>query len=327
MGFPVVRGRRLRQSAGLRRMVAETTLDPGDFIYPLFVRSGRGVKQEVASMPGVYQLSPELAVEEAAKAWEAGVPAVILFGIPDYKDDVGSSGWQPDGPVQQAIAALKKALPELVVLTDVCLCDYSDHGHCGVVENGRILNDPSLPLLANIALSHAKAGADGVAPSDMMDGRVGAIRQTLDKEGFTETLIMAYSAKYASAMYGPFRDAAESAPSFGDRRGYQMDPPNAREALREVEQDLGEGADLVMVKPALAYLDVIRQVRDRFLAPVVAYNVSGEYSMVKAAARLGWLDERRTALEVLTAIKRAGADLIITYHAIEAARWLRGNEA
>lgn len=327
MGFPVVRGRRLRQSAGLRRMVAETTLDPGDFIYPLFVRSGRGVKQEVASMPGVYQLSPELAVEEAAKAWETGVPAVILFGIPDYKDDVGSSGWQPDGPVQQAIAALKKALPELVVLTDVCLCDYSDHGHCGVVENGRILNDPSLPLLANIALSHAKAGADGVAPSDMMDGRVGAIRQTLDKEGFTETLIMAYSAKYASAMYGPFRDAAESAPSFGDRRGYQMDPPNAREALREVEQDLGEGADLVMVKPALAYLDVIRQVRDRFLAPVVAYNVSGEYSMVKAAARLGWLDERRTALEVLTAIKRAGADLIITYHAIEAARWLRGNEA
>ncbi|HHW14815.1 MAG TPA: porphobilinogen synthase [Firmicutes bacterium] len=322
MGFPVVRGRRLRQTAGLRRMVAETTLDPGDFIYPLFVRSGRGVKHEVASMPGVYQLSPDLAVEEAAKAWEAGVPAVILFGIPDYKDDLGSAGWQPDGPVQQAIAALKKALPELVVLTDVCLCDYSDHGHCGVVENGRILNDPSLPLLANIALSHAKAGADGVAPSDMMDGRVGAIRQTLDKEGFTETLIMAYSAKYASAMYGPFRDAAESAPSFGDRRGYQMDPSNAREALREVQQDVEEGADLVMVKPALAYLDVIRQVRDRFLAPVVAYNVSGEYAMVKAAARLGWLDERRTALEILTAIKRAGADLIITYHAVEAARWL-----
>ncbi|MGE5554019.1 MAG: porphobilinogen synthase [Betaproteobacteria bacterium] len=322
MGFPVVRGRRLRQSAGLRRMVAETALDPGDFVYPLFVRSGRGLKEEIGSMPGVFRFSPELAVEEAAEAHDRGVPAVILFGIPDYKDDVGSSGWQEDGPVQLAIRALKKALPELVVLTDVCLCDYSDHGHCGVVEGGRILNDPTLPLLANIALSHARAGADGVAPSDMMDGRVAAIRQTLDKEGFTDRLIMSYAAKYASAMYGPFREAAQSAPSFGDRRSYQMDPPNVREALREVEEDLAEGADLVMVKPALAYLDVIRQVKDRFLAPVVAYNVSGEYAMVKAAARQGWLDERRVTLEILLAMKRAGADLIITYHAKDAARWL-----
>ncbi|MDI6870139.1 MAG: porphobilinogen synthase [Bacillota bacterium] len=323
MGFPVVRGRRLRQTAGLRRMVAETTLDPGDFIYPLFIRSGQGRKEEVASMPGVYRLSPDLAVEEAAEAHANGVPAVILFGIPDYKDDVGSSGWQEDGPVQVAVAALKRALPELVVLTDVCLCDYTDHGHCGVVERNRVLNDPTLPLLANIALSHARAGADGVAPSDMMDGRVAAIRQTLDREGFTDTLIMSYAAKYASAMYGPFREAAQSAPSFGDRRSYQMDPPNVREALREVEQDLAEGADLVMVKPALAYLDVIRQVRERFFVPVVAYNVSGEYSMVKAAARFGWLDERRVVLEVLLAMKRAGADLIITYHAMEAAKWLR----
>lgn len=322
MGFPVVRGRRLRQSAGLRRMVAETTLDPGDFILPLFVRSGRGVKEEIASMPGTCRVSPDLAVEEAAAAHAAGVPAVLLFGIPDYKDDVGSSGWQDEGPVQTTIRAMKQTLPELVVLTDVCLCDYSDHGHCGVVENGRILNDPSLPLLANIALSHARAGADGVSPSDMMDGRIGAIRQVLDKEGLTDTLIMSYAAKYASAMYGPFRDAALSAPSFGDRRSYQMDPPNVREALREVAQDLEEGADLVMVKPALAYLDVLREVRNRFLAPLVAYNVSGEYAMVKAAARLGWLDERRVALEILLAMKRAGADLIITYHAVEAARWL-----
>jgi porphobilinogen synthase len=304
-------------------MVAETQLDAGDFIYPLFVRSGRGVRNEVASMPGVYQVSPDVAVEEAAKAYAVGVPSVILFGIPDYKDDVGSSGWQPDGPVQQAIAGMKKDVPGLVVLTDVCLCDYSDHGHCGVVENGKVLNDPSLPLLAKIALSHAEAGADGVAPSDMMDGRVQAIRQTLDKAGYLDTLLVAYSAKYASAMYGPFRDAAESAPSFGDRKTYQMDAPNAREALREVEQDLAEGADMVMVKPALAYLDIIRQVKDNFLAPVVAYNVSGEYSMVKAAARLGWLDERRTALEILTAIKRSVADLIITNHAVEAAKWLR----
>lgn len=325
MGFPVVRGRRLRQSSGLRRMVAETTLEAGDFIYPLFVRSGSGIKEEVASMPGVFRLSPDLAAEEAAQAYAEGVPAVILFGIPDYKDDVGSSGWQEDGPVQLAIRAMKAAVPDLVVLTDVCLCDYSDHGHCGVVERNRVLNDPTLPLLANIALSHARAGADGVAPSDMMDGRVAAIRQVLDKEGFTDTLIMSYAAKYASSMYGPFRDAALSAPSFGDRRSYQMDPPNVREALREVAEDLAEGADLVMVKPALAYLDVIRQVKDRFLAPVVAYNVSGEYSMVKAAARLGWLDERRVTLEILLAMKRAGADLIITYAARDAARWLGGS--
>jgi porphobilinogen synthase len=322
MGFPVVRGRRLRQSAGLRRMVAETILDPGDFIYPLFVRSGRGLKEEIGSLPGIFRQSPDLAVEEAAEAHARGVPAVILFGIPDYKDDLGSSGWQEDGPVQVAIRGLKRALPELVVLTDVCLCDYSDHGHCGVAEAGRIVNDPTLPLLANIALSHARAGADGVAPSDMMDGRVAALRQKLDKEGFPDTLIMSYAAKYASAMYGPFREAAQSAPSFGDRRSYQMDPPNVREALREVGEDLAEGADVVMVKPALAYLDVIRQVNERFLAPVAAYNVSGEYAMVKAAGRLGWLDERRVTLEILLAIKRAGADLIITYHAKEAAGWL-----
>lgn len=304
-------------------MVAENVLDPGDFILPLFVRSGRGIKEEIGSMPGVYRWSTDLVVEAAAEAQAVGVPAVILFGIPDYKDDVGSSGWQEEGPVQNAIRALKKALPELVVLTDVCLCDYSDHGHCGVVEKGRILNDPSLPLLAKIAVSHAQAGADGVSPSDMMDGRVGAIRQALDREGLTDTMIMAYSAKYASAMYGPFRDAALSSPSFGDRKTYQMDAANAREALREVDQDLAEGADLVMVKPALAYMDLIRQVRDHVLSPVVAYNVSGEYSMVKAAARMGWLDERRTQLEILLGMKRAGADLIITYSAVDAARWLR----
>ncbi|MDI3280756.1 MAG: porphobilinogen synthase [Bacillota bacterium] len=323
MGFPVVRPRRLRRTPQLRRLVAETSLDPGDFIYPLFVVPGSGVKEEIPSMPGNYHWSADLVVEEAAAAWQEGIPAVLLFGIPEYKDAQGSAGWREDGPVQRAIRALKRAVPELVVMTDVCLCDYTDHGHCGVVKGQEILNDPTLDLLARIALSHAEAGADVVAPSDMMDGRVAAIRQRLDEHGFTHVAIMSYAAKYASAMYGPFREAAQSAPQFGDRRSYQMDPPNSDEALREIELDLEEGADIVMVKPALAYLDVIARAKEAFGVPLAAYNVSGEFSMVKAAARLGWLDERRTALEILLGIKRAGADMIITYFARDAARWLK----
>lgn len=323
MSFPVVRPRRLRRTPQLRRLVAETSLDPGDFIYPLFVVPGSGVKEEIPSMPGNYHWSVDLVVEEAAAAWQEGIPAVLLFGIPEYKDAQGSAGWREDGPVQRAIRALKRAVPELVVMTDVCLCDYTDHGHCGVVKGQEILNDPTLDLLARIALSHAEAGADVVAPSDMMDGRVAAIRQRLDEHGFAHVAIMSYAAKYASAMYGPFREAAQSAPQFGDRRSYQMDPPNSNEALREIELDLEEGADIVMVKPALAYLDVIARAKEAFGVPLAAYNVSGEFSMVKAAARLGWLDERRTALEILLGIKRAGADMIITYFARDAARWLK----
>jgi len=322
--FPIHRPRRLRRSETLRAMVRETALSPKDFIYPLFVTHGRDVRREIASMPGCFQESVDRLVGNAEEAWRLGVPAVILFGIPEHKDDVGSEAYNPEGVVQQAVRALKDRLPDLVVITDVCLCEFTDHGHCGVVRDGEVLNDATLELLAREALSHAEAGADMVAPSDMMDGRVAAIRRALDENGFSGIPIMSYAAKYASAFYGPFRDAAESTPQFGDRRAYQMDPPNAREALHEVALDIEEGADIVMVKPALAYLDVIRAVRDRFDLPVAAYNVSGEYSMVKAAARLGWADGDRVMMEVLTAIRRAGASLILTYHAKEAARILNG---
>jgi len=319
-----LRFRRLRRTEALRALVRETTLDPGDFVYPIFVAHGRGLREEIASMPGQFRLSPDMLAAEAKELRSLGIGAVLLFGIPKAKDDVGSEAYAPDGIVQQAIRALKDADPDLVVITDVCLCEYTDHGHCGVVVRGEVDNDRTLPLLARMALSHVEAGADMVAPSDMMDGRVAAIRRALDEAGYAHIPIMAYSAKAASAFYGPFREAAESAPQFGDRRGYQMDPANAREALREIEADIAEGADIVMVKPALPNLDIIARARQRFDLPIAAYNVSGEYAMVKAAARMGWLDERRITLEVLTAIRRAGADIVITYHAKEAARWLAG---
>jgi len=317
--------RRLRQTETVRRMVRETWVTPGDLILPIFVRPGRGVKEPVGSMPGVFRWSVDRVAEPAAEAYELGVPAVILFGLPEHKDEEGSEAWRDDGVVQQAVRALKEALPELVVITDVCLCEYTSHGHCGVLGGERVLNDPTVERLARAAVSHARAGADWVAPSDMMDGRVGAIRRALDEAGFEDVSILAYSAKYASAFYGPFREAADSAPVFGDRRGYQMDPANAREALAEVELDVAEGADLIMVKPAMPYLDIIRQVRDRIPLPVVAYQVSGEYAMLKAAGLNGWLDEPRAVAESLTAIRRAGADLIITYFATEFARaWRQG---
>jgi porphobilinogen synthase len=304
-------------------MVRETRLAPDDFIQPLFVCPGRGVKKAVESMPGVAQLSVDNAVQEARETFDAGVPAIILFGLPAHKNATGSEAWSDSGVVQTAIREIKERVPDLAVVTDVCLCEYTDHGHCGVVKGGDVDNDATLELLAREALSHARAGADIVAPSDMMDGRVGAIRKALDQNGFSNTPIMAYSAKFASAFYGPFREAAESTPQFGDRRSYQMDPPNGDEALREVALDLEEGADIVMVKPALAYLDLIYRVKAKFGCPVAAYNVSGEYAMIRAAGINRWLDEERATLEVLTAIKRAGADLILTYFAKEVARKLR----
>jgi len=304
-------------------MVRETHLRVDDLMYPLFIVEGKGVKEEISSMPGVLRYSPDLLPQVAEDLANLGIPAVLLFGVPEHKDELGSSGYDSQGVVQQGIRAMKKAVPKLVITTDVCLCEYTDHGHCGVIADGDVDNDKTLELLARMALSHAEAGADIVAPSDMMDGRVGAIRRALDDSGFQNISILAYAAKYASSFYGPFREAAESTPQFGDRRSYQMDPPNWREALREVEQDIAEGADMVMVKPALAYLDVIRRVRDTFHHPLAAYNVSGEYSMVKAAAQQGWIDEKRIILEILTAIKRAGADIVITYHAPQAARWLK----
>jgi porphobilinogen synthase len=316
------RARRLRRSAGIRRLVRETRLSPDQFIYPLFIAEGRGVRREVSSMPGVYQLSVDEAVTEAGAAFGEGVPAVLLFGLPAHKDDIGSSAEDPAGPVQAAARALKAALPGLVVVTDVCLCEYTSHGHCGVLEGEVILNDPTVERLVRVALSHAEAGADIVAPSDMMDGRIGAIRSALDDRGFEDVAIMSYAAKYCSAFYGPFRDAAGSAPRFGDRRSHQMDPPNVEEALREVEADLDEGADIVMVKPAMPYLDVIARVKDTFGHPTAAYQVSGEYAMIKAATRLGWIDEERAMMEALVAIHRAGADMIITYYARDAARLL-----
>jgi len=316
------RHRRLRRSPGLRRLVAETRLSPDDFVYPLFITYGAGVREEIEAMPGQYRVSPDQVHREAEDLRALRIPAVLLFGLPATKDAEGSEAWDDDGAVQQAVRAFKAAAPEIVVITDVCLCEYTDHGHCGVIVDGEVDNDRSIDLIARAALSHAAAGADLVAPSDMMDGRIAAVRDALDDGGFSGTPIMAYSAKYASAFYGPFRVAADSAPQFGDRRGYQMDPPNAREALAEIEADLQQGADIVMVKPALPCLDVIAQARARFDAPLAAYNVSGEYAMLKAAAERGWIDERRAVIESLTAIKRAGAGIIITYHAKDAARWL-----
>jgi porphobilinogen synthase len=326
MPFPTQRLRRTRRTAALRGLVRETQLAPGDFVYPIFVSVGEDVKNPVSSMPGVFQLSINHAVAEAKRAHGLGIPAILLFGIPDAKDEAASGAYDPEGIVQLATRAIKDAVPELIVITDVCLCEYMSHGHCGVVEkgSGQILNDISLELLARTAASQAEAGADIVAPSDMMDGRVAAIRSELDREGFEGTPIMAYAAKYASAFYGPFREAAESAPAFGDRRSYQMDPANAREALLEVELDIEEGADIVMVKPALPYLDVVRRVKETTRLPLAAYSVSGEYAMIKAASQNGWLDERAAVLEALTGIKRAGADIIISYHAPDVARWLGG---
>jgi porphobilinogen synthase len=325
--FPVNRPRRLRQSPALRRLVAETRLSADQLVLPLFVRAGRKLRRPIAAMPGVCQLSPDELLREATAARAAGVPAVLLFGIPEHKDAKASEAFAADGIVQRAVRLLKKELPDLLVITDVCLCEYMSHGHCGLVETGprgaRILNDPTLKILARAAVSHAEAGADIVAPSDMMDGRVGAIRAGLDRAGFADTPILAYAAKFASAFYGPFREAAESAPQFGDRRSYQMDGANAREALREVALDIREGADLVMVKPALAYLDVLYRVKTEFGLPTAAYSVSGEFSMIKAAAANGWIDERAVTLESLLALRRAGADILITYSAVEAAKWLR----
>ena len=324
MAFPTQRLRRTRRTAALRGLVRETRLSPQDFIYPMFVTVGEDVKSPVGSMPGVFQLSITHAVEEAKRAYDLGIPGVLLFGIPGEKDEAASGAYDPEGVVQLATRAIKDAVPELLVVTDVCLCEYTSHGHCGVVEKhtGQVLNDVSLELISRTAASHAEAGADIVAPSDMMDGRVAAVRAELDNEGFENTPIMAYAAKYASAFYGPFREAADSAPQFGDRRSYQMDPANAREALLEVDLDVGEGADMVMVKPALPYLDVVGRVRETTDLPVAAYSVSGEYAMIKAAAQNGWLDEKTAVLEALTGIKRAGADIIVTYFAPDVARWL-----
>ena len=316
------RHRRLRRSEGLRRMVAETRLSPSDFVYPLFVTHGFGVREEIPSMPGQYRISLDMAAREADDLQQLRIPAVLLFGLPASKDPEGSEAYDESGIVQDAVRAFKAAAPELVVITDVCLCEYTSHGHCGVIVDGEVDNDRSVDLLAKTAVSHTRAGADIVAPSDMMDGRVAVIREELDDAGFVQTPIMAYSAKYASAFYGPFREAADSAPQFGDRRGYQMDPPNAREALLEIEDDINEGADIVMVKPALPYLDVIARAREAFDAPIAAYNVSGEYAMLKAAEERGWIDGPRAMMESLTSIKRAGADIIITYFAKDAARLL-----
>jgi porphobilinogen synthase len=322
MSFPTHRGRRLRRNEALRGLVRETRLSAAGLIYPMFVCPGQKVRQEVSSMPGVFQQSADQIVEECREVESLGIPGVILFGLPEKKDARGMSSIAADGVVQRAIEAIRKAKLKLLVITDVCLCEYTDHGHCGVIEDGEVANDPTLDILAKQAVSHARAGADIVAPSDMMDGRVGVIREALDEYKFENISILAYAAKYSSGFYGPFREAAQSTPQFGDRRGYQMDPANAREALREVEMDLDEGADMVMVKPALPYLDIIRRVRDEFDVPVAAYNVSGEYSMVKAAVQKGWLDEQRVVMEILTGIQRAGAEIILTYHAKDAARWL-----
>ncbi len=321
--LPFRRFRRLRRTEGLRRLVRETVVTTDDFIYPLFISIGTGVRREVSSMPGVYQLSIDQLPAEIEELRRLGIGAVLLFGIPETKDELASGAYDEHGIVQQAIRAIKAVDSQMVVITDVCNCEYTSHGHCGILIDGEVANDPTLDLLAKTALSHAAAGADVVAPSDMMDGRVLAIRRALDLEGFTEVPILSYAAKYASAFYGPFRDAAESVPQFGDRRSHQMDPANRNEAFLEIEADLDEGADAVIVKPALPYLDIISGAKERFGIPIAAYNVSGEYAMVKAAARNGWIDERRVVLETLTSIKRAGANLIITYHAKEASRWLR----
>ena len=320
--FPSTRLRRLRELPSMRRLAQETRLSVSDFIYPIFVTHGRDVKQEIEPMPGCYHFSLDALLQEVNEIVELGIPGILLFGIPANKDPLGSEAYDPHGIIQEAVAAIKEATPQLLVITDVCLCEYTDHGHCGVVQGDQIDNDLSLELLARTAVSHAEAGADVVGPSAMMDGQVSAIRQALDKADFKSTAIMAYSAKYASSFYGPFRVAAESTPQFGDRRSYQMDPASIRQAMREIETDIEEGADIVMVKPALAYLDVLAKARQTFNLPLTAYNVSGEYSMVKAASERGWIDGQRITLEILTAIKRAGADIIISYHAKEVARWL-----
>jgi len=318
-----IRPRRLRTCEAMRRMVRETELSISDLVYPMFVVHGSGVREEIPSMPGCFHLSIDELCKNAAEVRDLGIPAILLFGLPKLKDEIGSEAHMPSGIVQQAVKALKAAVSDLLVITDVCLCEYTSHGHCGIVRDGQVLNDPTLELLAETAVSHAQAGADMVAPSDMMDARVGAIREALDENGFQNIAIMSYAAKYASAFYGPFREAADCAPQFGDRRTYQMDPANAREALKEIALDIEEGADIVMVKPALAYLDIIRLVKDATDIPVAAFNVSGEYAMLKAAARNGWIDEQKAVMEILTSIKRAGADIIITYHAKDAARWLK----
>jgi porphobilinogen synthase len=323
MSFPYERPRRLRRSERLRAMVRETSVSPANLVYPLFVAPGEGLRREIPSLPGCFHLSVDEVAREAEQVERLGIGGVILFGLPREKDPVGSEGYADDGVVQQAVRAIRAGCRELLVFTDVCLCEYTSHGHCGVVGDGEVQNDPTLALLAKMALSHARAGAHVVAPSDMMDGRVGAIREALDEGGFDGVPILSYAAKYASAFYGPFREAADSAPQFGDRRGYQMDPANVREALREVRLDVEEGADMIMVKPALPYLDVIRAVREAVDRPVAAYNVSGEYAMVKAAAQKGWIDEERIVKETLLSIRRAGADAILTYHAKDFARWSR----
>jgi porphobilinogen synthase len=323
MTFPTDRPRRLRRSEALRSLVRETQLSTHGLLYPMFACPGKKVRTEVGSMPGIYQQSPDQIVEECREVADLGVPGVILFGLPEHKDVTGSEAFSPKAAVQRSIEAIRKAKLNLLVVTDVCLCEYTSHGHCGVVKDGEVQNDPSLALLAEAALSHARAGADMVAPSDMMDGRVAAIRRRLDENKFQDVAILSYAAKYCSAFYGPFREAAQSAPQFGDRRSYQMDPANSREALREVALDLEEGADIIMVKPALPYLDIITRVRERFDVPVAAYNVSAEFSMVKAAAQKGWIDEQRIVLEILTSIQRAGASIVLTYHAKDVARWLR----
>ena len=326
MYHPYLRPRRLRVSEGLRAMVRETVLHVEDLVYPLFLVPGEKIKKEISSLPGQYHLSVDQAVLLAQEAWGLGIRSVLLFGLPSYKDEQGSSAWDLQQPVQLAMTAIKKALPEMVVIGDVCLCEYTSHGHCGLLDGETVDNDPTLALLAKVAVSQAQAGADIVAPSDMMDGRVQAIREALDDAGFAQVSIMSYAVKYASAYYGPFRDAADSTPQFGDRRSYQMDPANAREALREAALDAEEGADFLMVKPALAYLDIVRQVKDTYLLPLATYNVSGEYAMVKAAAQQGWIDEKKIVLETLVSMKRAGADIIITYHAMDAAKWLLENQ-
>lgn len=323
MYYPITRPRRLRSSANMRRLVREHHLRVDDLIYPLFVTAGRSVKKPVQSMPGVYNISLDLLLPEVEKAVQQDIPGILLFGLPETKDAVGSGAYDNNGVIQNAVRAVKDKYPELLVVTDVCLCEYTDHGHCGIVRDGEVLNDPSLELLARTALSHAQSGADMVAPSDMMDGRVQAIREALDENGYAGIPVMSYSVKYSSAFYGPFREAAGSAPRFGDRKTYQMDPPNVREALREAEQDVAEGADMIIVKPAMAYMDIIAAVRENFELPVAAYNVSGEYAMIKAAAQMGWIDEQKVTMEMLTGLKRAGADIIITYHALDAARWLQ----
>ena len=323
MKLNTLRPRRLRQSAAIRDMVRENSLSVKDLIYPIFVVAGENVKEPIPSMPDVYHLSVDKAVEVAKEVYALGIPAIEVFGLPEYKDEIGSSAWDLNSPVQRAIRAIKEAVPQIVIVGDVCLCQYTTHGHCGQLCGHEVDNDATLKLLAKVAVSQAQSGADIIAPSDMMDGRIAVIREALDEAGFKNVAIMSYTIKYASGYYGPFRDAADSAPQFGDRRGYQMDPANSREAMKELELDLAEGADYIMIKPALCYLDIVRQVRDKINRPVAVYNVSGEYAMVKAAAQNGWIDEKRIVLETLTSMKRAGADIIITYHAIDVAKWLK----